>query len=73
MAMDHAEIIKQFGKLRSNATAIVQRSRNATENIGGVADNKPSARAVNKLETEILRLRTGLDAAYTAFLAAIDA
>ena len=71
--MNHKEIIAQFSGLRSNMTEILERAKNASQNLGGIADTKPDDRTVAKLESEILRLRPIYLEAHTAFLAAIDA
>ena len=72
MAIDHEGIIKHFGVLRAHATGIVARAKDASGDIGGIEDNKPSARAVAKLDSEILRLRALYLVEHVAFLAAID-
>lgn len=73
MVIDHAGIIAATGSLRKHMTAIRRRAEDASEDIGGITDNKPSARAVAKLDAEIQRLRPLYLAQHNAFLAAIDA
>lgn len=73
MAPNHEGIKTAFGPMRSFATQIMTRAKNASEDIGDIEDNKPSARAVTKLDAEILRLRALYIVEHNAFLAAIDA
>lgn len=73
MAVDHDGIKAAFTTLRRTMTQIKARAEEASGNIGGLDDNMPAPRAVAKLDTEIQRLRPLALAAWTDFLAAIDA
>lgn len=73
MARDHQRIIDVAGSYHGLISLIEERATDASTDIGGLDDNKPDARAVAKLNTEIDRLRGALVTEHTAMLAAIDA